>query len=207
MARLGTAYQESLERSTVGAKVTYCTAPGNTVPYPPLFDEIRENHGFVDTDGHPERIDEIPEIARSDSLRSLLLDLALPTSDFISLGCDLGEGKKPKRRLSTRWVAGGYVQIMARDRAQQGVPALQPLAKAIEARLNEESGNDSWEAELALVPVVLANEDEVMLQSIWAWFHARASTLERARSSRERLLIAFHDALRTTQAGTSTKSG
>ena len=207
MARLGTAYQESLERSTVGAKVTYCTAPGNTVPYPPLFDEIRENHGFVDTDGHPKRIDEIPEVARSDSLRSLLLDLASPTSDFISLGCDSGEGKEPKRRLSTRWVAGGYVQIMARDRQQQGVPALQPLAKAIEARLNEESGNDNWEAELALVPVVLANENEVMLQSIWTWFHARASTLERARSSRERLLIAFRDALRTTQAGTSTKSG
>lgn len=191
----------------MGAKVTYCTAPGNTVPYPPLFDEIRHNYGFVDTDGHPEKISEIPEAAWSDSLRLLLLDLASPTSDFISLGCDLGEGKKPKRRLSTRWVAGGYVQIMARDREQQGVPALQPLAKAIEARLINASGNDDWEAEMALVPVVLANENDAMLQSIWAWFHARASTLERARSSRERLLMAFRDALRTTQTDTSNENG
>ena len=191
----------------MGARVTYCTAPGNTVPYPPLFDEIRQNHGFVDTDGHPERIEEIPEATWSYSLRSLLLDLASPTSDFISLGCDLGESKKPGRRLSARWVAGGYLQIMARDREQQGVPALQPLAKTIEARLNQDSGNDNWEAELALVPVRLANENDVMLQSIWAWFYARASTLERARSSRERLLIAFRDALRTSQTYTSTEEG
>ena len=207
MAKPGTGCQGSIERSTVGARVTYCTAPGNTVPYPPLFDAIRQNHGFVDTDGHPERIDEIPEVVWSDSLRSLLLDLASPASDFISLGCDMGEDKKPKRRLSTRSVAGGYVQIMARDREQQGVPALQPLAKTIEAHLKQESGNDNWEAELALVPVVLANENEVMLQSIWVWFHARASTLERARSSRERLLIAFRHALRKSQSDTSTERG
>ena len=191
----------------MGARVTYRTARGNTVPYPPLFDEIRQNYGFVDTDGHPERIDEIPEIVRSASLRSLLLDLASPTSDFISLGCDLGESKNLDRRLSTRWVAGGYVQIMARDREQQGVPVLQPLAKSIEARIKEESGKDNWEADLALAPVVLASEGEVMLQSVWTWFHARAATLELARSSRERLLIALRDALRTAQRGSSTKSG
>lgn len=207
MAKLGTGCHGSTERSTVGARVTYCTAPGNTVPYPPLFDEIRRNHGFVDTDGHPERIDEIPEVVWSESLRALLLDLASPGSDYISLGCDLGEDKKPERRLSTRWVAGGYVQIMARDREHQGVPALQQLAKTIEARLNQESGKDNWEADLALVPVVLANENDVMLQSIWAWFHARASTLERARGSRERLLIAFRDALRKSQTDTSTEKG
>ena len=122
MAKRGTDCQESIERSTVGARVTYCTAPGNTVPYPPLFDTIRQNHGFIDTDGHPENVDQIPEVAWSAALRSLLLDLASPSSDFISLGCDLGEGKKPKRRMSTRWVAGGYVQIMVRAREEQGVP-------------------------------------------------------------------------------------
>ncbi len=189
----------------MGARITYCTAPGNTVPYPPIFDNIRQNHGFVDTDGHPEIIDQVPEASQSDSLRSLLLDLASPASVFISLGCDLGEGKKPERRLSTRWVAGGYVQIIARDRNQQGVPALQPLAKTIEKHLKQESGDDNWEAELALVPVLLANENDVILQSIWACFHARASTLERARGSRERLLIALRDALRTSQTNTSTR--
>lgn len=86
------------------ARITYCTAPGNTVPYPPLFDSIRQNHGFVDTDGHPERIDLIPEACQSDTLRLLLLDLASPTSGFISLGCDLGESKRSERRLSSRWV-------------------------------------------------------------------------------------------------------
>ncbi len=207
MAKLGTGSQGLAEHSTVGARVTYCTAPGNTIPYPPLFDKIRQNYGFVDTDGHPERIDEIPEVVWSASLRSLLLDLSSPDSHFISLGCDLGEDKKPERRLSTRWVAGGYVQIMARDREQQGIPALQALAKTIEARLNQESGNDNWEVDLALAPVVLANENDVMLQSIWAWFHARASTLERARSARERLMNAFRDALRKSQTDTSTENG
>ena len=204
MAKLGMGCQESTERSTVGAKVTYRTAPGNTVPYPPLFDEMRQNHGFIDTDGHPEKVDEIPEVAWSDALRSLLLDLALPSSYFISLGCDLGQGKKPKGRLSTRWEAGGYVQIMARDREEQGVPALQPLAKRIEARLKEECGSNNWEADLALVPVVLACENDVMLQSLWAWFHARASTCDRALSSRERLLVAFRDAVRRSQTDAPT---
>lgn len=204
MAKRGTDCQESIERSTVGARVTYCTAPGNTVPYPPLFDTIRQNHGFIDTDGHPENVDQIPEVAWSAALRSLLLDLASPSSDFISLGCDLGEGKKPKRRMSTRWVAGGYVQIMVRAREEQGVPSLQPLAKMIEERLRVESGSNTWEADLALVPVVLANENDVMLQSLWAWFHARASTCDRARNSRERLLVAFRDAVRRSQSDAST---
>ena len=204
MVKPGTGCQGSTEHNPVGARVTYCTAPGNTVPYPPLFDEIRHNHGFIDTAGHPERVNEIPEVSSSEALRLLLLNLASPSSNYISLGCDLGEGKEPKRRLSTRWVAGGYVQIMARDREQQGVPVLQPLAKAIEARLNDESGDDNWEAELALVPVVLANEMDVMVQSIWAWFHARASTRKHARSSRERLLVAFRRGVEQSQAGSSS---
>jgi hypothetical protein len=27
---------------------------GMTVPYPPLFDDMRKNHGFIDTRGRPE---------------------------------------------------------------------------------------------------------------------------------------------------------
>lgn len=204
MVKRGTGCQDSTEHNPVGARVTYCTAPGNTVPYPPLFDGKRHNHGFINTDSHPERVNDIPEVSSSDALRLLLLNLASPNSNYISLGCDLGEGKEPKRRLSTRWVAGGYVQIMARDRDQQGVPVLQPLAKAIEARLNAESGNDNWEAELALVPVVLANEMDVMAQSIWAWFHARASTREHARNSRERLLVAIRHGVEQSRASSSS---
>jgi hypothetical protein len=54
----------------------YGKANGNTVPYPPLFDAIRKNHGFVDTRGRIDRIADIPEAQLSVALAEILRSLA-----------------------------------------------------------------------------------------------------------------------------------
>lgn len=176
-------------------QVTYTVRDGITVPYPPLFDAIRTNHGFIDTRGRPDKVDAIPESARSEALRALLLGLAAQDAPFLSLGCDLGEHKVPKLRLTSRWVAGGYVQLMAADRTDQGVPLLRQAARMVEAKLRDVVGQDRWKLELALTPVLLKLAGEITVQSMWIWFHAHASTIKGAMESRERLLHAAAVAL------------
>jgi len=172
----------------MGAQVRYVTADGNTVPYPPLFDEVRRNHGFVDTRGKPERIAEIPEAKESSALAALLSRLALPGSKFVSLGCDLGQHDEPKARLSMRRVAGGYVQVIAGREADYTLEFLQKAAKALETGLKARVGTDRWQVNLQLSPVLLQIDEEVEIQSIWIWFYAKASTSEGAVASRERLI-------------------
>ena len=45
---------------------------GMTVPYPPLFNDIRRNHGFVDLRGRPDLAIEIPEGSQSSALKAIL---------------------------------------------------------------------------------------------------------------------------------------
>ena len=45
---------------------------GVTIPYAPLFDNVRLNHGFVDTRGRPDLAASIVECAQSSAMRALL---------------------------------------------------------------------------------------------------------------------------------------
>lgn len=114
------------------AKITYSENDGNTVPYPPHFDELQKNHGYFKTRGHPENVDLIPETQRSTALRNLLLDLASELSVVTSLRCDLGEHRLPKRHISSRWQAGGYVQLLPKRLDEEGHAILRSLAKTID---------------------------------------------------------------------------
>jgi hypothetical protein len=177
------------------AKIVLTEKDGITVPYPPLFDEIRHNHGYVETRGTPENVDLIPETRRSEALRQLLLDVASTQSAIASLGCDLGESRHPKRRLSFRWQAGGYIQFLPIKEDDQGDLVLKPLAKAIDKMVSACAGTDNWEVELALTPVLLKFGNEVFSRTVWVWFHAISSSHAGALNSRERLIGAVREAV------------
>lgn len=186
-------------------RVLYGKADGNTVPYPPLFDAIRKNHGFVDTRGRIDRIADIPEAQLSEALAELLLLLAAPDSPLISLGCDLGQRDKPKGRLDTRKWAGGYVQIAT---ARHGTTTeefefLRDVAKAIETGLHQIVASDRWEVRFILTSVHLDFEEERDTQSAWLWFDAKASTVNLALASRERLLRAIGEIISDFVGGAS----
>lgn len=177
----------------MGARITYSERNGNTVPYPPLFDNIRRNYGFVDTRGNPDRITEIPEAQESPGLAAVLHSLAKPGAALVSLGCDLGQHSELKSRLQARRVAGGYVQVAS---AQPMTPEselkfLRALGTAIESSLTEAAGPDNWIVDLQLAPVILRFDIEIECRSIWIWFYAKASKPDRAIAARERLLIAL----------------
>jgi len=178
-------------------RVQYGTADGNTVPYPPLFNDICRNYGFVDTRGSVDRVGDIPEVQHSDGLRCVLEGLAQPDCPFASLGCDLGEKDRPKGRMSMRKWAGGYVQIVVREEgpANNEFEKLRDLAKAIEEKLRQKAGDDQWELRFILTAVQLNFEIERRTQSAWVWFDAKASTAQSALASRERLLIVLGEAI------------
>lgn len=191
------------------ATITYCEKDGNTVPYPPLFDEIRRNHGYIETRGQPDNVDLIPEAQRSTALRELLLALASKHSAVASLGCDLGEGRFPKRRLSSRWQAGGYVQLLPHENDEDCFAVLRNLAKTIDQIVTAHALQDNWVVELKLTPVRLLFEGEQFARSVEVWFHALASSREKAILSRERLIRSVHEAVtvfhRPSQNGNSGK--
>lgn len=186
-------------------RVLYGKADGNTVPYPPLFDAIRKNHGFVDTRGRIDRIADVPEAQLSEALAGLLRLLAAPDSPLISLGCDLGQRDKPKGHQDTRKWAGGYVQIAA---ARQGAATeefelLRDVAEAIENGLRRTVASDRWEVRFVLTSVHLDFEEERDTQSAWLWFDAKASTINLALASRERLLRAIGEIISDFVGGAS----
>jgi hypothetical protein len=75
---------------------------GMTVPYPPLYDDIRRNHGFVDIRGRPDLASKIPEASQSPALTDLLLGLSEPHSPFFTLGCDLGAHEERSSEVRVR---------------------------------------------------------------------------------------------------------
>lgn len=179
-------------------QVVYSSAGrGNTVPYPPLQDKIRRNHGFVDLRGKPDAVGAIPEARLSPALADLLGTLAQPHSALISLGCDLGEYTKPTARLQTRRRAGGYVQIAdARMRDVEG-DFLKRATDHIQPVLEVAAGADRWSVRFDLTGVAYEFDARVEAHSFWIWFDAKASTADRARASRERLLGAIMSAVKT----------
>lgn len=175
----------------MGVIIRYGVCKGNTVPYPPNFDEIQQNFGFIDTRGRPDLVDNIPEAQESPALATLLSMLALPSAHFISLGCDLGGHDEPKARIEARRVAGGYVQIATGADHEYRYQDLQALGRLIESSLKKLVGDDRWEVRLLLSPVRLVIAEEIDAQSVFIWFFAKSSTKDRAIASRERLIEAI----------------
>ncbi len=170
---------------------------GNTVPYPPLEDEIRRNHGFFDLRGNPAAVANIPETQQSPALVDLLVALAQPNSALISLGCDLGEHSDPGSQLQTRRRAGGYVQIAdARVRDAEG-DFLKRVSAHIEACLRAAVDGDRWSVRFDLSGVAYEFDGRVEAHSVWIWFDAKASTPDKAKASRERLLYTIESAAAT----------
>jgi hypothetical protein len=169
---------------------------GNTVPYPPLFDDIRKNQGFIDLRGRPASVDEIMEARDSPALRRLLELVADQMSSVISLGCDLGQHSERNSDIKKRRVAGGYVQLAAADLGQWDRDALFRFSKACEAVLREDVDEDRWRVRFELQPVRFTFDDPIDTFSIWVWFFAADSTHARALDSRERLLTSLRRAVR-----------
>ncbi|MBY3150290.1 hypothetical protein HFO63_32825 [Rhizobium laguerreae] len=189
----------------MSARIRYSEVKGNTVPYPPLFDEIRRNYGFVDTRGQPDRIAEIPEARESMGLTAVLRALAKPGAPLVSLGCDLGQHLEPKSRIKTRHVAGGYVQVVSAQAMEpvQEFEFLRAVGTAIESGFKDGAASDVWVVDLQLAPVVLKFDIEIECRSIWIWFYAKASTPDRAIAARERLLLSLERVIDTHRDTTS----
>ncbi len=177
---------------------------GNTVPYAPFKSGIRQNHGFIDLRGKPDEVAAVPETQISLALTDLLITLAQPHSTLISLGCDLGEHTDPGSQLQTRRRAGGYVQVAdARMNDAEG-NFLKRAAAHIEAALRAAADDSRWSVRFDLTRVDYAFDDHIEAHSFWIWFDAKASTIEKARLSRERLLIAIRIGIETFESNSST---
>lgn len=180
----------------MGIKVSYPVENGNTIPYPPLFDEIRCNHGFVDLRGRPELVDRIPEINASPALRGLLTDLADARSLFMTLGCDLGEHTERDRPLDRRRIAGGYIQFAQLPLGPLDKNGLLSLCRGMEAQLGADVGDLRWELKFAVCPTNFTFDKLLSTHTLRLWFFAAASTATKARASREQLLLSLQIAIR-----------
>jgi hypothetical protein len=176
-------------------KVSYLVERGNTVPYPPLFDEIRRNHGFTDLRARPELVEDIAEVAESPALKALLADLAQPGSALMTLGCDLGAGRLRDGQLDRRWRVGGYVQVALLPLRPVEPPTLHGVAKRCERHLEDSVGSARWDVNFGLCESDLVFDEKIETYTLWIWVHAMASTFEKGQVSRECLLTALHTGL------------
>lgn len=159
---------------------------GMTVPYPPLFDEIRKNHGFVDVRGRPDLASEIAEGAGSYEMKAVLIALAQPESRLFTIGCDIGI-KRVEDAMP--YMAGGYIQIMSAEYAKRKPQDYARFAQAIAEALKAKSESHEWEVQFILKPVRFKLDSFTdMTGSLWIWFHAVAETEEKAVASREILI-------------------
>lgn len=168
---------------------------GTTVPYGPLFDDIRKNYGFIDLRGRPDLAQTIPEGMQSAALWALLVDLSQPTSSLFSLGCDLGSHEEPFG-LDVSYVAGGYIQIVTAQYLRTSADEYLEYAYHISDSLEAGSESHDWQVRFVLKFVSLKlDENDEIVPSVWIWFYARAQTLEGATKSREVLVAKLRGAL------------
>lgn len=158
---------------------------GMTVPYPPLFDNIRSNEGFVDTRGRPELAASIPECSRSPAMKELLVLLAQPKAKIFSVGCDVG-GKFVTDDGDPYHTAGGYVQVMSESYPRQSPEEYSRFGEDVAYLLETHSCDHEWRLHLEIKPVQF-NLDEFnsMTGSLWIWFHAYGYTERDAVTERE----------------------
>lgn len=82
---------------------------GKGVPYRSdgvLRDDGDANHGFINLKGHPERLADVPELARDEALRVCVALLNEPDSAFGTVGCVSARVDEPEGHRVT-----GYVEF------------------------------------------------------------------------------------------------
>ena len=166
------------------------------LPYVRNFDEGRTNHGFRDTRGRPELIDEIVEAGTSPALKKLLRALAQPMSRYFSIGCDLRTW--PPAEPDDLYQAACYVQLLSSDLARVATHHRRQMlfGRALEAHLGRHVGDDDWVVRFA---VAMVNAGELGgPEQVWSpviEFAALGETEAEANASAERLMLALHDLL------------
>lgn len=169
---------------------------GMTVPYPPLFDDVRRNHGFIDVRGKPELAASIPECLKSPALRELLVALAQPHSRWATLGCDLGVGQDSDTDGTRLHLAGGYVQIVSSRYSSRRPDEYHRLARALEASMSEIGRRHRWRLRFVMMPArINLDSNSTVEPSLWIWFDAVALKSNLAIKSRDNLLNELRVAL------------
>ena len=168
---------------------------GVTLPYDPVFDDIRSNHGFVDTLGRPDLAREMYECAQSVSMRRLLMRLAHSEAKVFSIGCDLG-GRLMPGDSGCHHIAGGYVHVLSAAYSQYWLGEYEQYGEAVANMLEGRSSGHEWELELALTPVRF-NLDHFrkVTGSITVWFHAYGDAEDVATRSRDVCIANLGDCL------------
>jgi hypothetical protein len=166
------------------------------LPYVREFGDGRTNHGFRDTRGRPELIDEIVEAGTSPGLKDLLRTLAQPGARYFSIGCDLRNW--PPSDAENLHQAAGYIQLLSNDLDGDATHRRRQMAlgRALEAHLDERVREDEWVVRYALALVDTADlggPDQVWSPVIE--FSALGETEREATESAERLMLALRDLL------------
>jgi hypothetical protein len=167
---------------------------GTTVPYGEIFDDIRNNSGFVDTRGRPDVAANIPEGAASPALKGLLVRLA-SEGKYFSLGCDLGGHEEPESPSTKRFVAGGYVQLTCFHYQFATTYQHDAFASAIEKNMLKRSRGRHWRMWLEGRWVIFKLKPKIKAPTTWVWFFALERTDQRAREGRETVINELSDAL------------
>ena len=166
-----------------------------TVPYDPLFDNIRSNYGFVDTRGRPDLASNITECTQSPSMKDLLMRLAQPESKVFSVGCDLGR-KLVTDEGRSHYVAGGYIQILSAEYSRYWLQEYERYGESVAEMLENRSFGYEWRLNLALTPVQFNLDNfENVTGSIWIWFHSYGDSEDVAAHSREVCIANLEDCL------------
>lgn len=171
------------------------------LPYVQNFEEGRTNHGFRDTRGRPELIDEIAEAGISPALKELLRSLAQPASRYFSIGCDLRTW--PPAESGDAYQAAGYVQLLSSDLAHEAIHRRRQMlfGRALEAHLDSYVGDDEWVVRFAVAIVGAAELGGP--EQVWSpviEFSALAESEAEANASAERLMRALRDFVAPTKA-------
>jgi hypothetical protein len=169
---------------------------GTTVPYGPIFDDIRRNYGFTDLRGRPDLAEEVFEGSSSSALRELLVRMARERSYF-SLGCDLGRHSENEQPQTQRQVSGGYIQVASMNYAEASTDQYDAFCEAFGKELRSHAGKQRWRIELQgrYVQFHIPGELPVKTPSMWIWFFAASRTHGKSDLSREELLAAIDETL------------
>jgi hypothetical protein len=173
---------------------------GTTVPYGPIFDDIRKNRGFVDARGRPDVAAKIAEGSESTELSKLLIRIA-EENVYFSLGCDLGKHAEPEAKARLRQVAGGYVQVVGIDYERLSTDQYDEFGNRIERALLAKSQGRAWRLWLqgCFVDFKFPGLPAVRAPSMWIWFFARAKNEEKAIEGREELIATLSEILHSAR--------
>jgi hypothetical protein len=187
-------------------EVAYRGGDGTTVPYGPIFDDIRKNRGFVDARGRPDIAASIAEGSESAELKKLLVRIS-EENIYFSLGCDLGKHEEPEAKAPLRQVAGGYVQVVGIDYEGLSTDQYDEFGDRVQRALRAKSQGRNWRLWLqgCFVNFKFPGRPAVKAPSMWIWFFARAKNEERAIEAREELIAILSEILHSARTADALK--